>query len=197
MPTLQTNVFLCLVPVRLLQFPVIRCLGDWVRLVSVTSPRRMAGRSLAWKNVLCSFSAQLGKHVSLTTTWMTYETSMECNFDTVSDAVKDIIKILLPLCVNDVLYDPLSIDFSSCRYITTEHLGKFVILPENPRRWKLFWNLELRDLDKTGINLVLISTRRWLMLPVDCCFIYDFLKLFPYQPLLIKKMVACDPNIKT
>ena len=57
MPTLQTNVFLCLVPVRLLQFPVIRCLGDWVRLVSVTSPRRMAGRSLAKKCTVQLFYA--------------------------------------------------------------------------------------------------------------------------------------------
>ena len=30
---------LCLVPVRLLQFPVVCCLGAWVGLVYVTSPR--------------------------------------------------------------------------------------------------------------------------------------------------------------
>ena len=29
----------CPVPVRLLQFPAVFCLGDWVRLVSVRSPR--------------------------------------------------------------------------------------------------------------------------------------------------------------
>ena len=33
---------ICLVPVRLLQFPSVCCLGAWVPLVSVTSPRRMA-----------------------------------------------------------------------------------------------------------------------------------------------------------
>ena len=31
----------CLVPVPLLQFPVVCCLRAWVRFISVTSPRRM------------------------------------------------------------------------------------------------------------------------------------------------------------
>ena len=35
------------------------------------------------------------------------------------------------------------------------------------------------------------------MLPVDCCFIYDFLKLFPYQPLLIKKNGCLRPKYKS
>ena len=39
-------------------------LRSWVRLVSVISPRRIAGRRLA-KNLLRSFSAQLDRHVSL------------------------------------------------------------------------------------------------------------------------------------
>ena len=80
------------------------------------------------KNVLCSFSAQFDKrqHEML-------ETAAKYNFDTVSDAAKDIIRDLLPLCVNDdVGYDPLSIDLSSYGYIPTEHFNRQVCTGTDP-----------------------------------------------------------------
>ena len=54
-----------------------------------------------------------------------FQTAAEFKFDTVSDAAEDMIKILLHLCVNDdVLFDPWSIDCSSCGYIPTEHFNR-------------------------------------------------------------------------
>ena len=55
------------------------------------------GRERPSKNVLRSFSAQLDKRMSLADN-MKWLTAAEYNSDTVSDAAKDILKILLPLC---------------------------------------------------------------------------------------------------
>ena len=83
-----------------------------------------------------------------------FENAAEYNFDTVLEVTKDLIRLLLPLCVNDdVLYDPLSIDFSSCGYIPKEHFKGRVC---NTLSLKTlgdgncfrFGNLELRDLDR-------------------------------------------------
>ena len=82
-----------------------------------------------------------------------FETAAEYNFDTVMDAAKVIIKILLPLCVNYVLYHPLSIDFSSCGYIPTVHLREFVLTLKILGDGNSFGNLELRNLDRpAGID---------------------------------------------
>ena len=55
-------------------------------------------------------------------------------------------KIVLPLCVNyDDLFDPLSIYFSSCGYITAEHLGAFSTLKTHDDG-NCYGKLELRDL---------------------------------------------------
>ena len=102
-------------------FVPVCCLRAWVRLVSVTSPKRMVGRSSAriQGQLLCAArqTSVVGrKHEML-------ETAAEYNFDTVSNATK--IKILLPLCVNDDFYTILfNRLYSSWSCIPTEHFSR-------------------------------------------------------------------------
>ena len=110
-----------------------------------------------------------------------FETAAEYNFDTVSDAAKDKIKILLSSHVNDdVLYDPFSIDFSSYGYIPTEHFNRRVYNTLSLKTLgdgNCFGNLELRDLDRQESTWYEFLNTSY---HTDCrfCFIYELYKLF-------------------
>ena len=116
-----------------------------------------------------------------------FETAAENNFDTVSDAAKGVIKILLPFLIyinDDVLYDPLSIDFSSCGYIPTEHVSRRVCDTLSMKTLSLGDETILETL-----NCAILIDRNRLVLGTNfktqmvhaacrCCFIYELYDMF-------------------